>query len=81
MSYNSNKNYYLTVNADKQNLVTAAFGTKYAITVASAENNPFNDRYVTITFANHKSIKTNALTGTSVPLNGKVLGMSEMVIM
>ena len=77
VSYNSNKNYYLTVNADKQNLVTAAFGTKYAITVASAENNPFNDRYVTITFANHKSIKTNALTGTSVPLNGKVLGMSE----
>ncbi len=77
VSYNSNKNYYLTVNADKQNLVQAAFGTKYAITVATAENNPFNDRYVTIKFANHKSIKADALYGSNVPLNGKVLGMSE----
>ena len=77
VSYNSNKNYYLTVNADKQNLVRAAFGTKYAITVATAENNPFNDRYVTIKFANHKSIKAQSLYGSSVPLNGKVLGMSE----
>ena len=77
VSYNSNKNYYLTVNADKQNLVRAAFGTKYAITVATTENNPFNDRYVTIKFANHKSIKAQSLYGSSVPLNGKVLGMSE----
>ena len=77
VSYNSNKNYYLTVNADKQNLVQAKFGSKYAITVASTENNPFNDRYVTITFSNHKSIKAQSLYGSSVPLNGKVLGMSE----
>ena len=77
VSYNSNKNYYLTVNADKQNLVNASFGTKYAITVATAENNPFNDRYVTIKFANHKSIKADALYGSNVPLNGKVLGMTE----
>ena len=77
VSYNSNKNYYLTVNADKQNLVQAKFGSKYAITVASTENNPFNDRYVTIKFSNHKSIKAQSLYGSSVPLNGKVLGMSE----
>ena len=77
VSYNSNKNYYLTVNVDKQNLVQAKFGSKYAITVASTENNPFNDRYVTITFSNHKSIKAQSLYGSSVPLNGKVLGMSE----
>ena len=77
VSYNSNKNYYLTVNADKQNLVQAKFGSKYAITVASTENNPFNDRYVTITFSNHKSIKAQSLYGSSVPLNGKVLGMNE----
>ena len=80
VSYNSNKNYYLTVNADKQNLVRAAFGTKYAITVATAENNPFNDRYVTIKFAHHKSIKSNSTVSgysSSVPMNGKVLGMNE----
>ena len=80
VSYNSNKNYYLTVNADKQNLVRAAFGTKYAITVATTENNPFNDRYVTIKFAHHKSIKSNSTVSgysSSVPMNGKVLGMNE----
>ena len=74
VSYNSNKNYYLTVNVDKQNLVRASFGDKYAITVSTKENNPFNDRYVTIKFSNHKSIKIN---GKTTPINGKVLGTAE----
>jgi hypothetical protein len=76
VSYNSDNAYYLTSNTAKRNLVRASFDNVLIVKGNWEKNNPLNDRYVNIAFANHSSIKYATEKGTYAALDGKVLGVN-----
>ena len=76
VSYNSDKAYYLTTNTAKRDLVIASFDNVLIVKGNWENNNPLNDRYVNIYFANHSSVKYATEKGYAA-LDGKVLGVNS----
>ena len=77
VSYNSDNAYYLTSNTAKRNLVRASFDNVLIVKGNWEKNNPLNDRYVNIVFANHSAVKYATEKGTYAALDGKVLGVNS----
>ena len=69
---------YLTVNADKDEVILyAELQEKTLVHGSDKNNNPLNWKYVNIKFVNHKSINYTTEDGRSAKLDGKVLGMNR----
>ena len=69
---------YLTVNADKDDVILyAELQEKTLVHGSDKNNNPLNWKYVNIKFVNHPSVKYWTEDDRQAPLDGKVLGMAR----
>ena len=69
---------YLTVNADKDDVILyAELQEKTLVHGSDKNNNPLNWKYVNIKFVNHASVKYTTEDGRAATLDGKVLGMAR----
>ena len=77
-TFEANGTTYLTVSADKDEVILyAELQEKTLVHGSDKNNNPLNWKYVNIKFVNHKSINYTTEDRRSAKLDGKVLGMTR----